>query len=390
MKLTSQHPLAWIDDELDALDQRKLLRGLTTHAGAQRVRLRLDGQELVSFGSNDYLALAADPRVVAAAVKATQLEGWGAGASPLVTGHGQSHELLERRLADFEHTEAALLFTSGYAANLGTLAALVGPGDVVYSDAKNHASIIDGCRLSRATVRVYKHRDVDDLEAALRDDCGDHCRLIASEAVFSMDGDLAPLADLADLAERYQCMLLVDEAHGTGVFGEQGRGLGEHLGVSQRVDIRVGTLSKALGSAGGFVCGSRSLVSWLANRARSYVFSTATPAALAAAALTSLDIVRDEPERRTALLQVASNLRERLRSNGWNVGDSESQIVPIMVGDAERALNLAARLRDRGLLVPAIRPLSVPTGESLLRVSLTSGHSVEMVDQLATALGQAR
>jgi 8-amino-7-oxononanoate synthase len=380
-----RHPLAWIDEELAALEARDLRRHLETRGGPQGPRLAIGVREYLNFGSNDYLSLAADPRLAEAAARAAHEEGWGAGASPLVTGHSSSHQRLEERLAEFEGTEAALIFSSGYAANAGTLAALVGQGDAVFTDRKNHASLLDGCRLSRADVRTYPHGDWQGLADLLARD-RHRRRLIVTDGLFSMDGDLAPLAELADLAERHGAMLMVDEAHATGVFGPGARGAAEHLRVDHRVHVRVGTLSKALGCAGGFVAGSRSLVEWLVNRARPYVFSTAGPAANSAAAVAALDIVRDEPQRRTQLLARAAEMRGRLAGQGWNLGNSSSHIIPVLVGDASLALQLATRLRDQGLLVPGIRPPTVPEGEACLRISLTSGHDDEMIAALLAAL----
>jgi len=378
--------LAWIDRELAALDAEGLRRRLGVRTGRQAARLVLDGRELVNFGSNDYLALAADPRLAAAVAEAVKQEGWGGGASPLITGYAQGHRRLEQRLAEFEGAEAALLFSSGFAVGAGAIAALVGPGDVVFADRKNHASLLDGCRLSRADVRVYPHCDWQRLDELLSKAGNYRRRLITTDGLFSMDGDLAPLDKLAEVAECHGAMLLVDEAHATGVFGRTGRGVAEQLGVEDRVDVRVGTLSKALGSVGGFVAGSRSLVEWLVNRARPYVFSTATPSAVADAVLVALDVVRDEPERRQRLLARAESLRNELTAQGWNVGNSASQIIPLVVGEPARAMQLAAGLRERGFFVPAIRPPTVPQGESCLRISLTYGHTEEMAEALLQVL----
>ena len=306
-------PLSWIADELAQLDAQQLRRRLVERSGAQGPVLPGSPRSLVNFASNDYLSLAADPRLSAAAQRASQAEGWGAGASPLVSGYSTAHAQLERRLAEWLGTEAALVFSSGYAANVGAVTALAGRGDAVFGDAKNHASLIDGCRLSRAEVFVFPHRDYQALAEQLSAASGLRRRLIVSDSLFSMDGDCADLAALADLAERFDAMLLVDEAHATGVFGTAGTGLVEASQLANRVPVRIGTLSKALGSAGGFVAGSRLLIDWLANRARSYVFSTAHPPAVCAAATAALDIVRDEPWRRVELLARAGQLRERLR-----------------------------------------------------------------------------
>ncbi|OHB67901.1 MAG: hypothetical protein A2V70_17150 [Planctomycetes bacterium RBG_13_63_9] len=280
------------------------------------------------------------------------------------------------------------MFPSGFASNMGTIATLAGPGDLVLADRKNHASLWDGCRLSRADVRVYPHRDWQRLDELLSKARDYRRRLIVTDSLFSMDGDLAPLDRLAEVAARHEAMLLVDEAHATGVFGPHGRGVVEQMGVEDGVHVRVGTLSKALGSVGGFVAGSRTLIEWLVNRARPYIFSTATPAAAAAAANAALQIVEGEPQRREQLLVRAQSLRERLVDQGWNVGDSASQIIPLMVGEPARAVRLAAGLHQRGLLVPAIRPPTVPRGEACLRISLTSGHTDAMLATLLEALGQ--
>ncbi len=378
--------LDWIDDELRQLAAADLDRHLQTFEGRQGPRLSIAGREYVNFGSNDYLALAGDERLAAAACEAATQCGWGSGASPLVVGHSEWHERLERKLADFEGTEAALVFSTGYAANVGVITALVGRGDVVFSDELNHASIVDGCRLSRAEVRVFRHRDIGHLRELLGDAASFRRRLIVTDGLFSMDGDIAPLADLVHLAGRHNAMLAVDEAHATGVFGKHGRGTCEAAGIEDRVDVRIGTLSKALGGIGGFVVGSRSLIDWLVNRARPYVFSTALPPATAAASCAALEIVEKEPRRRTELLSRAAALRKALQSQGRNVGESASQIIPIVIGDAAKTLQLAAALRDRGFLVPPIRPPSVPANSSRLRLSLSYGHTELMTDALLTVL----
>ena len=381
-------PLAWLSDALDDFERRGLRRRLVAREGAQRgEQIRIAGESFANFGSNDYLGLAADPAIAAAAALAIERAGWGAGASPLVTGRGAIHAQLERELARFEGTEAALLFPTGFAANVGAITALVGSGDAILSDARNHASIIDGCRLSGASVAVYRHRDVDHLRELLSaSPRTTRRRLIVTDSLFSMGGDLAPLPQLAELAGKFGAMLMVDEAHATGVFGGDGRGVCEHLDVESGVHIRIGTLSKALGSAGGFVAGSQALIDWLANRARTYVFSTALPEATASAALQALEMVRSEPHRRQQLLARAAWLREALQAAGLATGNSHSQIIPVIVGDPDRTMQAAAELRRRGLLVPGIRPPSVPEGESLLRISLSYSHQEDQLRQLQTAL----
>ncbi len=378
-------PLAWIDEELARLERQGLRRRLFARQGPQGPTVRVEGRELIHFGSNDYLGLASDPRLAAAAAEAIRAQGWGSGASPLILGRSVAHQQLEEALARFEGTEDALVFPSGYAANTGTIAALVGPGDAVFTDRKNHASLLDGCRLSRADVRVYPHGDWQHLDRLLARSPARR-RLIVTDGLFSMDGDLAPLVPLVEVAQRHGAMLLVDEAHATGVFGQQGRGTAEALGVEPHIAVRVGTLSKALGCAGGFVAGSRRLIQWLVNAARPYVFSTAGPAANAAAAMVALEIVQREPHRRTQLLARAAELRRQLAERGWNVGNSASQIIPLVVGQVDTAVQLSARLRQQGIFVPAIRPPTVPEGEACLRISLTAAHTEAMVAALVAAL----
>jgi 8-amino-7-oxononanoate synthase len=357
--------------------------------GAQGAEIEVDGRRVVNFGSNDYLGLAGTT-LSSAVIAAIERGGWGSGASPLVSGHGAVHTALESALARFEGTEAALLFPTGFAANVGAVTALAGRGDVIFSDAKNHASLIDGCRLSGARIVVYPHRDVNYLEKMLQQSSKFRRRLIVSDGLFSMDGDLAPVTDLADLADRYTAMLLVDEAHATGVYGELGRGVTEYFSLESRVAARVGTLSKALGSLGGFVAGPQRLIDWLVNRARPYIFSTALPEAIAAAGLRALQVVRDEPERRRTLLAKAETLRNRLRQDGWQIGDSTSQIIPVFLGTTHLTMQLTSALREYGLFVPGIRPPSVPDGESLLRISLTWSHTDDQIDQLVRALSEPR
>jgi 8-amino-7-oxononanoate synthase len=307
----------------------------------------------------------------------------------LIAGYHSWHARLEAKLADFKGTEAALLCTSGYTANIGAIMALVGPGDAIFSDALNHASLIDGCRLSRADVEVYRHGDCEHLETLLKATRARR-KLIVTDSLFSMDGDWAPLEIIAELADRYGCMLMVDEAHATGVFGQRGRGVCETLAVESAVHVRIATLSKALGSIGGVVAGSKPLIEWLVNRARPYIFSTASPSAVAAASMASLEVVDSEPWRRTELLAEASRLREGLRAQEWDVGQSRSQIIPIIVGPSARALELSAKLRAQGYWVPAIRPPSVPVGQARLRISLCYGHSETMVCGLIEALASLR
>lgn len=387
-------PLTWIGEHLDQLRQQELLRQLPAPIAKMAPVVEIDGRQVVNFASNDYLNLAADQRLIDAALEAIVQQGLGRGASPLICGRSLAHDQLERRLAEFEQTEAALLFPSGFAANAGIIPALVERGDAIFGDAKNHASIIDGCRLSRAEKHVYAHGDIDDLERCLQGSEKYRRRLIVTDTLFSMDGDLAPLPQIGELAEKYDAMLMVDEAHATGVFGRTGRGVVEHFleqapALERQVSVRVGTLSKAIGAAGGFVCGSKPLIEWLANRARSYVFSTAQPASIAAAALCALEIATDSSSTRETLLSRAEDFRSQLHHDGWDTGCSASQIIPIRVGPADRTMQLAAALRKQGYWVPGIRPPSVPEGESLLRLSLTAAHTPETLSGFLKVLRKA-
>ena len=386
-------PLTWIDTELARLERDGLRRRLLVREGPRGAQITIAGTALIDFSSNDYLGLASDPRLAAAAGETMAAGGWGSGASPLITGRATAQAELETEIARFEGAEAALVFPSGFAANSGTIAALVGKNDVIFSDAKNHASIIDGCRLSSATCFIYPHRDCDALDQLLSQSTAKGRRLIVTDSLFSMDGNLAPIEKLVDLATDYQAMLMVDEAHATGVFGRRGRGVVEHVAqqtgrvdLEQKVQIRVGTLSKALGSTGGFVSGSQKLIDWLLNRARSYAFSTAQPEAASAASRAAIQIVETAPKLRKALLKRASYFRQEASKLGWNTGDSVSQIVPLMVGSAKSAMEISAALQNAGFFVPAIRPPTVPPGESLLRVSLSTSHTPEMIDQLLATL----
>jgi 8-amino-7-oxononanoate synthase len=382
----------WMASELDERRRHGLYRTRRRIDSGQGVRVRLRGRECLNFSSNDYLNLACDLRLARAAASAARRYGCGAGASPLVSGYLPPHRSLERALARWEGTEAALVFPSGFAANLAAVTALAGRGDAVFSDERNHASLIDGCRLSRAAVHVYRHADIDHLESLLTKKRSSSRRgLIVTDSVFSMDGDFAPLPDLLELAARFDCLLLIDEAHATGVLGERGRGLTHlwslHVLSDSRL-VKIGTLSKALGAQGGFVCGTRRLVAWLVNHARPYVFSTALAPPIAAAARRAVAVVETEPERRGQLLDLAERLRDRLRELGYDVGESRCQIVPVIVGRPQTALELSRKLEAEGLFVPAIRPPSVPPGTSRLRVSLTAGHTEDDVEQLVAALGK--
>ena len=376
--------LAWLQDEATLLQTQGLERRLVCMQEIEGGKIRLDQDWLWNFSSNDYLGLAGDPRVKAAAAEAVGKWGAGCGASALVCGWTRLHQDFAEDLAEFESAEAVALFPTGFAANLGAIVSLVGPGDAVYLDRLDHACLIAGAKLSGARVRVYPHADLDRLATILKRERGGYRRvLIATDGVFSMDGDLAPLKGLVDLADQFQAMTLVDEAHATGVLGPGGQGSCALLGVKERVSARVGTLSKSLGSMGGFVAGSHQLVARIHNRAPTFMFSTALAPAVVAAAQAALAIVRAEPERRSRLAELVTRFHESLGSKHVCIELNTVPIIPIMVGSPENALNAALVLRQRGFLVPAIRPPTVPRGTSRLRVSLSAILPPDVVTDLA-------
>jgi len=382
-------PLAAVlAEELARLDAAALRRNLRPIHSASDPEVLIDGRAYLLLSSNNYLGLATHPAVRAAARAAIERYGCGAGSSRLISGHLELHAAVESKLAAFKGTEAALLFPSGYQANVGTITALVGRGDHVYSDALNHASIIDGCRLSRASVHIYPHRNVRALEAELAATSPGGRRLIVTDSVFSMDGDRAPLAALTALAEQYHSWLMVDEAHATGVIGPRGAGLAAADGIGGHVDVHLGTLGKALGSAGAYVAGSRALIEWLVNRARSFVFTTGLAPAAAAAAGAALDLVVAEPERRDALARNAARLRDGLSALGFAAG-GDTHIIPLTIGDNRPALRLAEELRARGVLAQAIRPPTVPEGTARLRVTPMATHNSAQLDRVLAAFADA-
>jgi 8-amino-7-oxononanoate synthase len=371
--------------ELARLRAAGLERGLRPVDGAQDTTLVVGGRRVLSLCSNNYLGLANHPEVIEAAVAAARAVGVGAGASRLISGSMRLHHRLEEHLAAFKRTAACLLFTSGYHANLGAITALVGPGDAVFSDALNHASLIDGCRLSRAAVHVYPHADVAALDARLRA-APARRRLIVTDSIFSMDGDAAPLAAICDLAERHDAMVMVDEAHATGVTGPRGAGLVDALGLHDRVTVQMGTLGKALGTFGAYVAGSRALIDLLVNTARTAIFTTALPPAVAAAADAALTLVEREPERRDALRRNASHLRAGLLALDFEVpGEADGHILPVMVGEARATMALSAALLERGVFAHGIRPPTVPDGTARLRATVMATHTAAELDAALAA-----
>lgn len=372
---------------LDALAARDLHRVRRIVDGAHGVNLTVDGRACVNFCANDYLGLAADPRVAEAARRALTDSGTGSGAAALISGHNRHHRRLEDALAEFLGAERTLLFSTGWAANLGALPALAGRDDVVCSDALNHASLIDGARLSRARIARIDHADAAGFDAALAAAQG-HA-LAVTDAVFSMDGDVAPLPALASSCARSGATLYVDDAHGFGVHGPQGRGSVAAAGLTHaQVPVYVATLGKSLGAAGAFVAGSDTLIDYLVQRARTWVFSTAPPPAMAAAALAGLQILRAEPERLQQLHANVRHFRAGARALGLPIGDSNMPIQPLMLHDAGRTMAVSKALFERGFWVAGIRPPTVPEGGSRLRIALSAAHTTAQIDQLLAALQQ--
>jgi len=372
-------------DQLFELGRRGLLRRRLVRESAQGPRILVEGRELLAFCSNDYLGLANDPRVIEAVISAARRHGVGEGASHLLTGYSAVHRRLEEKLAEFAGTPRALFFSSGYQANIGTVCALVGAGDAVFSDSLNHASLIDGMRLSRAEVVRYPHRDTGFLGDALARSKAS-IKLVATDGVFSMDGDIAPLPEILDLCERHDAWLMVDDAHGFGVLGPEGRGVPAHFGLRSDRIVYMGTLGKAAGVSGAFVAASADVVETLVQRARSYIYTTASPALLAAAVETSLELVRKEAWRREHLQRLIGILKAHFKGADTLLAPSDTPIQPLIIGGNREALAASAALRERGILVPAIRPPTVPEGTARLRVSLSAGHRVEDVQELAGAL----
>ena len=372
---------------LDDLASAGLLRRPVEIQSACGPRVSVCGREVVCLCSNDYLSLASDPATKAAAAKAIEAWGVGAGASRLVSGTTAVHVELERALAEFEGAEAALVTSTGWMANGVAVRALAGKGDLILCDKLNHASILDAARLSGASVRTFPHRDVGRAEALLKRLRAKYRRcLIATDSLFSMDGDLAPLGELAELKDAWDAQLLIDEAHATGVIGPGGRGVAELLGVDSKIDVTVGTLSKAIGALGGFVAGPRELIDLIRNTGRAYIYTTALPPAMCAAAIEALRIIRRQPQRRKKVLAMAEDLRARLAAGGLSTGLSKSQIVPVVVGKAHEALAVSGRLLEEGFLVPAIRPPTVPRGTSRLRCSIAAGHLPQDITRLGELL----
>ena len=389
MKTTSRlNPLQTLTDELETFRREGLHRRLRTLKNFDGIRGKLDGRAVLFFCSNDYLGLSHHPALIRAFQEAAEKWGVGSGASRLISGSSELHETLETRLARFKQKERALVFPTGYLANLGTISALCEAGDLVVVDKLNHASIIDACKLSGATIRVYPHQDLAYLEKILKQSARFNRKLIITDSVFSMDGDLAALPDLVELKKRYDAWLMIDEAHGTGVFGPNGRGVAEHFGVENEIDISMGTLSKAIGTFGGFVAGSHELIDYLVNRSRPFIFSTAPAPAICAASLAALDLIERAATLRKTLWRHVDYVRQNLPRIKIPAAPAPCPIIPIPVGDENRALAASEALLARGVFIPAVRYPTVPRKKARLRLTVSAAHTQENLNLLLDKLAE--
>ena len=363
-----------------------MYRTLKVLGGAQSANTVIDGKRVVQLSSNNYLGLANHPRLKAAVIEAVEKYGSGSGASRLVCGNLKLNGALEDKIAQLKGKERALLFSTGYMANIGIITALVGEGDVIFSDELNHASIIDGCRMSKAETRVYPHKDMDALEKLLAKSDRFAHRLIITDGIFSMDGDIAPLPDLVGLTESYECMLMIDDAHATGVLGVHGGGTGEHFGLEDKIDVVMGTLGKALGGFGAFVAGSYRLREFLINKSRPFIFTTGLPPAVIASGIAALELLEEEPEIRERLWENVGFFRKEIEKLGFNTLESETQIIPVLVGDAPLAMRMGEILFEEGVSVQGIRPPTVPQGLSRLRITIMSTHTQNELESALKAM----
>src|SRR6478735_12414654 len=387
-------PLAFLGTELEALKQQGLYRKLRVLDGRPESHTTYDHKSVVNLSSNNYLGLTTHPKLVKAALDAVEKFGVGSGAVRTISGTMEMHMELERRLAAFKHVESVVVFQSGFAANAGTVAAVLTKDDVIISDELNHASIIDGCRLSRATIKVFPHKDVDAARRIIDGLPAGQRKLLITDGVFSMDGDLGPLPALCDLAESTGCIMMVDDAHASGVFGKNGRGTIDHFGMHGRVDIQVGTLSKAIGALGGYVAGNRNLIEFLCHRARPFLFSTSHPPAVAAACIAALDVLIEEPQIMERLWENTRFFKEGLLRLGFDTGISESPITPVIAGDSAKANQLSDRLFEAGVFAQAIGYPTVGRDRARVRTIVTATHTrddlqyaLDAFANVGTALG---
>lgn len=382
--------MAELGEFLKKRKESGLLRTLRPVSYRQAGRIRVAGREYIDFSSNDYLGLSGHPLLAAAGKNALDEFGASSSGSRLLSGDLELHHQLEEKVAKFKNKEAALIFNSGYQANLGIISSLFGKGDCIFSDRLNHASIIDGIALSGAKSFRFQHNDCAHLESLLKEERAKFAKaLIITESVFSMDGDICPLNDLVKLKEKYNCMIFIDEAHSTGIFGKNGSGIAELEGLEEKVDFIMGTFSKALGSFGAYLATSQEVVDYLINTSRSFIYSTALPPAVIASNIASIELIKDEPWRRVELLGSARYLRESLVKRGFKVLGG-SQIIPVVIGDNDSTVELAARLREAGYWVLPIRPPTVPAGQARLRFSLTVHHTKELLERLINDISASR
>ncbi|MBP2016667.1 glycine C-acetyltransferase [Symbiobacterium terraclitae] len=376
-------------EELNSLKQAGLYRPLKELQSPQRPRSVIDGREVINLSSNNYLGLADDPRLKEAMIEATEKYGAGSGAVRTIIGTMSIHNELERKLAEFKHVEACVVFQSGFTCNSGVIPVLVGEGDAVISDELNHASIIDGCRLSKAKILRFKHADMDDLERVLKESDGQYRRrLIITDGVFSMDGDIAKLPEIVELAEKYGCMTYVDDAHSSGVLGKNGQGSVHHFGLNGRVTVQVGTLSKAVGVLGGYVAGPRALIELLWHKGRPFLFSTSHPPGVAAACLKAIEIMEQEPELIERLWENTRYFKKGLTDLGLDTGHSETPITPVIVGDEVKAMQLSDRLLEEGVFAQGIAFPTVPRGKARVRTIVTAAHTKADLDEALAAFAK--
>lgn len=381
--------LDFLEKELDLLRQKNLYRTLRTIEGEQLPRTIINGREMILMASNNYLGLASHPYLKKAAIEAIEKFGVSASASRLISGTMTLHRMLEEKIASFKKTESALVFNSGYTANIGIISALLGKGDIIFSDELNHASIIDGCRLSGAEIKVFPHRRTDILERMIKTSHTHGKMMIVVDAVFSMDGDIAPLPELVFLAEKYNCILMVDEAHATGILGERGSGAVEHFHLEGRVDIIMGTLSKALGGFGAYCAGKRELIEYLINRSRSFIFTTALPPAVVATAIAAIEIIEKEPSLRENLWSNAKYFKDGLEKMGFDTMGTQTPIIPVFVGSERNAVAATEILLKEGVFALGIRPPTVPQGKCRIRATVMANHTKDDLDTALYAFEKA-
>ena len=384
----------FLEERLESLKKAGLYRTLKSLRGPQSATTIIDEKRVLQFSSNNYLGLADHPRLKAAAQEAIDSCGSGSGASRLICGNLELNEKLEGKIAKLKKKENALLFNTGYMANIGIISTLMGEEDVIFSDEFNHASIIDGCMMSKAQVRVYPHKDMDALEDLLKESKQFKHRLIVTDGIFSMDGDIVSLPELVSLAKKYECMLMVDDAHATGVLGANGGGTGEHFSLEDEIDISMGTFGKALGGFGAFVAGSHVLREFLINRARPFIFTTGLPPAVIASGIAALELLEVEPEIRAKLWENVGFFKNGIKELGFDILNSETQIIPVLVGDASLTMQMGEMLLKEGVFIQGIRPPAVPQGSSRLRITIMATHTkgeleftLESLEKVGKSLG---